>query len=207
MGKYPATKDLKKHDHLEYWLDKTIDNVKAGKKSGGAPNPTPKKEEGDDSGYGKFLTGLLGAGGAAGLYYGAKKALKRKFPKTAAAVEVAQEAVPVIKRNAQKLLPAAQNTASNLQKKYQEAFEALNKRTGEGVKEKVKASVRPGTSMKESTKEAVKGETKQLQKGVRLKDVMPNNSDKIKFKTKETKLLPPASEKSAVKPVRKKKGK
>jgi hypothetical protein len=78
MGKYPATKDLKKHDHLEYWLDKTIDNAKAGKKSGATPtpNPTPKKED-DDDGSG-FLTGLLGAGGAAGLYYGAKKFLKKK---------------------------------------------------------------------------------------------------------------------------------
>ena len=175
----------------------------------------PKKEEDDDNG---MLWGLGGAIGAGALYAGIKKGFKKKFPKTSAAVTVVKEAVPVIKRNAQKLLPAAENATSNLQKKAQEAFEALNiKRIGEGTKVSARpgtsatrsagTSVRPGTSATRNTEQAVKGETKQLQKGVRLEDVMPNNSDKIKFKTKETKLLPPASEKSAVKPVRKKKGK
>ena len=201
IKKMPDTKNIKDHDHLLRWQDKALDNAKAQfdarHKNKVNPTPTPKPKENEDDGVSGMIKGIAGTLGAGALYVGVKKALKRKFPKTAAAVEIVQEAAPVIKRNAQKLLPAAKETiekvkkfSPEIQKKYQEAFDFLNiKRIGEG------------------TEQAVKGETKLLEKGVRLKDVMPDNSSKFNIKTKETKLLPPASEKPAAKTGRKKKGK
>jgi hypothetical protein len=208
IKKMPDTKNIKDHDHLLRWQDKALDNAKAQfdarHKNKVNPTPTPKPKEDEDDGGNGMLWGLGGALGAGALYAGAKRILKKKFPKVSAAAEVVEEAVPVIKRNAQKLLPAAQNATSNLQKKAQEAFDLLNiKRIGEGTK----VSARPGTSATRNTEQAVKGETKLLEKGVRLKDVMPDNSSKFNIKTKETKLLPPASEKPAAKTGRKKKGK
>lgn len=200
----PATKNLEQHDHLLRWQDKALENAQAQfdarHKGKVVPTPAPKPGE-EDTDYSGIAKGLGGSAALAGLYYGAKKMLKRagNAGKIASAgLEVAEEAVPVIRRNAQKLLPAARNTFNTAQQKAQEAFNSLNiKRIGEGTK----------ASVKESAQQAVKGETKQLQKGVRLRDVMPDNSDKIKFKTKETKLLPPASEKSVTKTRGRKKSK
>ena len=146
MGKYPATKDLKKHDHLEYWLDKTIDNAKTGKKSGATPtpNPTPKKEDDDDNGFG-FLGGLLGAGGAAGLYYGAKKLLKKnKYGKVVEAVlpdnpkqtakslikyvaPAVEEGTTLIKKKTKMITEGANTLKERAQKIAQDKFDELNK--------------------------------------------------------------------------------
>lgn len=202
IKKMPATKNIEAHDHLEYWLDKNLDNAKKQFEARHKNKPTPAPKPGEeDTDYSGIFGGLGGAAALAGLYYGGKKLLKRfgNAGKVASAgLEVAEEAVPVLRRNAQKLLPAARNTFNSAQQKAQEAFNSLNiKRIGEGTK----------ASVKESAQQAVKGETKQLQKGVRLRDVMPDNSDKIKFKTKETKLLPPASEKSVTKTRGRKKSK
>lgn len=141
IKKMPDTKNIKDHDHLLRWQDKALDNAKAQfdarHKGKVAPTPAPKPE-GEDDGNG-MLWGLGGALGAAGLYAGGKKLLK-KFgntgKKAAAALEVAEEAVPVITRNAKKLLPAAEKATSNLQKKAQEAFDLLNiKRLESGGRE------------------------------------------------------------------------
>jgi hypothetical protein len=138
IKKMPDTKNIEKHDHLLRHQDEVLANAKAqfdarhkGKVS---PTPVPKTEE-DDDGFG-FLKGLAGAGAAAGLYYGGKKLLKR-FGKpgkiVSTGLDVAEKAVPVIKRNAQKLLPAAKETVEKvksfspeMQKAAQEAFNFLN---------------------------------------------------------------------------------
>jgi hypothetical protein len=130
----PATKNLEQHDHLLRWQDKALENAQAQfdarHKGKVVPTPAPKPGE-EDTDYSGIFAGLVGSGLLGAGYMGLKKMLKKSgnAGKVASAgLEVAEEAVPVIRRSAQKLLPAARNTFNTAQQKAQEAFNLLNQK-------------------------------------------------------------------------------